>query len=148
MARPRPVRVDFEENELYISNALKSLPIKRMLNEKVELGKQLYSKRVVKGKRHRAGQPRNYRSISGKMRIGGDHKDRWAGEIATTARHGLPREFGAAADIKRGGGYTKAVAKRYERSVRGRAKQRGRAEHVLGGDSRRRTSIVKTLEVR
>ncbi|ANA86368.1 neck protein [Gordonia phage OneUp] len=148
MARPRRVTIDFEPKRPYIGNALKSMPIKRMLNEKVELGKQLYSKRVVKGKRHRPGQPRNYRSISGKVGLGGDDKDRWTGEIATTARHGLPREFGAASEIKRGGGYTKQVAKRYERSVRGRAKQRGNAEHVLGGDSRRRASIVKTLEVR
>ncbi|ANA86196.1 hypothetical protein SEA_LOZINAK_39 [Gordonia phage Lozinak] len=138
--------VEFDPEREYVGNALKSIPIKRMLDEKVELGKQLYSKRVVKGRRSRPGQPKNFKSIRGKVGLGGDKKDRWAGEIWTTARHGLPREFGAASEIKRGGGYSKAVAKRYERSTRGRARKRGDAEHVLGGDSRRRTSIVKTLE--
>jgi len=144
----RRIHLEFKHEREYVGNALKSIPIKRMLDEKVELGKQLYSKRVVKGRRSRPHQPKNFKSVQGKVGLGGDKKDRWAGEIWTTARHGLPREFGSAAEIKRGGGYSRAVAKRYERSVRGRARKRGNAEHVLGGDSRRRASIVKTLEAR
>lgn len=142
-----PPVIKYKSNPQYVGNALKSRPMGLMLEEKMQYGRALYAKRVVKGKRFHKG-PKNFQSIGTKLEMGGEKhgKDRLVGELFTTARHGIVREFGRAAEIVRGARYRKTVADRYGRSVTGRAAKRGRAEHVLGGDNRRKASIVATLE--
>ncbi|WKW86177.1 hypothetical protein SEA_JONJAMES_38 [Gordonia Phage JonJames] len=138
-------RVRYEPNKPYVSNALISTQMRGMLREKTTLGKNLYARRVVIGKRPHKG-PKNFQSVGARVRRLGD---RLVGELYTTARHGIVREFGRQRDIQRGAYYTKFVAAKYKRSIRGRAKSRGKdAEHVLGGDNRRRQSIIATLENR
>lgn len=142
-----PPTVKYKSNPQYVGNALKSPAMGLMLEEKLNYGKALYAKRVVKGKRFHKG-PKNFQSIGSKITMGGEAhgKDRLVGELFTTARHGIVREFGRSQEIVRGAYYKKAVAERYNRSIRGRAAKRGRAEHVLGGDNRRKASIIATLE--
>lgn len=144
---PRVNKVRYEPERPYVGNALKSGPMGVMLKEKMALGEALYAKRVVKGRRPHRG-PKNFSSVAARIALGGEKrgKDRLVGELFTTARHGIVREFGRSNDIVRGAYYKKSVAERYNRGIRGRAKYRKNAEHVLGGDNRRKQSIVATLE--
>ena len=130
--------VRFDMKRDYATKALKSPAIAMMINEKVALAKALYFQRVKK----RSGE--NARSTRTKVSMGGEKFDRFEGTLTAYAPHALAREFGIVRE--RGGDYTEAVARRYGRSVKGRALKRSAREAVLGGDNRKRQSIVKSLE--
>ncbi|AOE43711.1 hypothetical protein SEA_SPEEDDEMON_220 [Gordonia phage SpeedDemon] len=130
--------VRFSMKRDYASKALKSPDMQQMIMKKGRLAVALYRSRVKK----RSGE--NARKIRSTITIGGDKLDRVEAHVTAYAPHALAREFGAIR--KRGGEYTDEVAKRYGRDVLGRATSRGAREAVLGGDNRKRLSVVKTLE--
>lgn len=132
--------VRFDMKRGYAREALMSPDMRGMINKKMKLAESLYFRRAAK----RTGQ--NARSRRSEIIVGGEKRgaDRFEGRLIAYAPHALAREFGRVKS--RGGKYSQEVADRYGRSVRGRATQRGPAEHVLGGDNRRLRSVVATLE--
>ena len=124
----------------YAAKALKDANMRSMINKKAQLAKALYFSRSKKV----TGENARSRKIS--VFIGGEKHmgDRWEAELVGTSDHAVVEEWGRVQ--ARGGKYSKAVAKRYGRSTKGRATKRRGGKHVMGGDNRRMRSIVKTIE--
>ncbi|AXH70409.1 neck protein [Gordonia phage Daredevil] len=133
-----PHNVRFKMERDYAEKALKSPAMRQMIGRKARLAIALFQQRATK----RTGE--NARKIRSRTVIGGDKRDRIEAHIETYSDHNLAREFGTVR--KRGGSYSDEVAKRYGRDVLGRATSRSSREAVLGGDNRKRLSVVKTLE--
>lgn len=137
--RVRPVRThrgSFYQREDVITKLLMGPRIYLIVKGSTELGASIYRSRI----RVRSGAAKA--SIRSHVtKASPELPGRPVGYITATVPYAAKLEWGDAKKIKRGGGYTDYVARRYGRSKRGRAESYGHeASFLLGGNNGKRVA--------
>lgn len=144
----------FDWDQAYITKALQSPDMKKMIRRKAILGELLFRQRAKYDHNRRPGETRKHNrdAINHGVAIGGAKNDRWVGIIFTDStaetEHTVAREFGH--DINRSDARykyrNKETAEYFGRRVNDRGYARIKGEHTLGGNNRKQRSIVASLE--